>query len=169
MCNFNKLSDDSKAFIHLLLTKFSETIGGTNHLLTLIEALRANKPHPLTNSKCRIHSENCVIKWNKIVFKDKLMVLEEIFLSQKSSEQPDFNILTTPSEKKKKNILNMVKTLAPVEFIVTSKDTNDGGGFEFKIFESVDFENNYVKINPLFVALFFCSTEFTKKALKYEI
>ena len=61
----------------------------------------------------------------------------------------------------------MVKTLTPLEFIVTPKDENDGAGFSFKIFESNTPE--YVKINPIFVSMFFCSAEFTKKALKYEI
>ena len=61
----------------------------------------------------------------------------------------------------------MVKTLVPVEFIVKPKDSNDGGGFNFKIFESI--KDDYVKINPIFVAMFFCSTEFTKKALKYTV
>ena len=61
----------------------------------------------------------------------------------------------------------MVKTLAPIEFIVKPKDPADGGGFNFKIFELI--ENDNVKINPIFIAMFFCSTDFTKKSLKYSI
>jgi len=57
--------------------------------------------------------------------------------------------------------------LSPIEFIATPKDSNDGGGFNFKVFEEI--KDDYVKINPIFVAMFFCSTEFTKKALKYVI
>ena len=60
----------------------------------------------------------------------------------------------------------MVKALAPINFVVTPKDIENGGGFDFKIFESI--ENDYVKINPIFVAMFFCSTDFSKRALKYN-
>ena len=93
------------------------------------------------------------------------MVLEDILLQHKSSENPDFNILAIESEKKKKKIINMVRTLAPIEFVVTPKNSEDGGGFNFKVFESI--EDDCVKLNPLFVSLFFCSVEYAKKALKY--
>ena len=115
----------------------------------------------------QISSNNTIIKWNKVVFKDKVDVLQEILMEHKSSEDPDFNILNNDNAKKRKLILNMVKTLAPIEFIVTPQNPNDGGGFNFKVFESI--EDDKVIINPIFVAMFFCSTEFTKKALKYEI
>ena len=60
----------------------------------------------------------------------------------------------------------MLKTLAPVEFKVVAKDTQKAEGFELKIFETL--QEGTATINPLFAALFFCSAEFTKKALKYE-
>jgi len=167
MCNFNKQNEDTKALIHLFLTKAAQNVGGVNPLLALIEAMKAQKPHALTFRACKIESDKTVIAWNKIVFKDKFEVLEQILLTHKSSENPDFNILANDNQKQKKKILNMVKTLAPIEFIVTPKESNDGGGFNFKVFETI--EQNYVKINPIFVAMFFCSTEFTKKALKYTI
>lgn len=167
MCNFNKQSDETKALIHLFLTKAAENVGGINPLLGLIEAMKAQKPNALTFKACKIESDKTLIQWNKTVFADKFEVLEAILAEHRSSEDPDFNILANDSAKKKKKILNMVKTLAPLEFIVKPKDANDGGGFDFKVFESIDDTN--VKINPIFVAMFFCSTEFTKKALKYTI
>ncbi len=167
MCNFNQQSEDTKALIHLFLTKAAENVGGVNPLLVLIEAIKAQKPQALTSRACKVDSDKSLVVWNKVIFKDKLDVLEAILLSHKSSEDPDFNILNNDNQKQRKKILNMVKTLAPVEFIITPKDANDGGGFNFKIFDSI--ENDNVKINPIFVAMFFCSTEFTKKALKYTI
>lgn len=166
MCNFNKQSEEIKMMLHLFMTKSAQTIGGANFLLSLIEAMRKQKPNPLMSAKCQVSSENTIIKWNKVVFKDKLNLLEEIIYSHKSSEGPSFNILEGVSEKNKKKIMNMVKTLAPVEFLVTPQNHKDGGGFSFKVFETI--EEDYVKINPIFVAMFFCSHEFTKKALKYE-
>jgi len=167
MCNFNKQNEETKALIHLFMKKAAENVGGANFLLALIEAMKTKKPHPLMFSGKQISSNNTIIKWNKVVFKDKVTVLENILHSHRSSENPDFNILAEENQKKKKNIINMVRTLAPLEFVVTPQNPNDGGGFDFKVFEKI--EDDYVKINPIFVAMFFCSTEFTKKALKYEI
>ena len=167
MCNFNKQNEETKALIHLFMKKAAENVGGANFLLALIEAMKTKKPHPLMFSGKQISSNNTIIKWNKVVFKDKVTVLENILHSHRSSENPDFNILAEENQKKKKNIINMVRTLAPLEFVVTPQNPNDGGGFDFKVFEKI--EDDYVKINPIFVAMFFCSTEFTKKALKYKI
>ena len=61
----------------------------------------------------------------------------------------------------------MVRALTPIEFIVTPQNQNDGGGFSFKVFDTI--KDDYVTMNPIFIAMFFCSVEFTKKALKYEI
>ena len=167
MCNFNKHNDDTKALLHLLIKKSADSVGGTNFLLGLLEAMKEKKPNALMFKGCKIDSTEVVIRWNKIVFKDKLDILEEIVRSHKSSEGIDFNILENDSEKKKKKILNMVKTLAPIEFNITPNSVENGAGFNFKVFEFI--EDNNVKINPLFVAMFFCSTEYMKKALKYNI
>ena len=167
MCNFNKQNSDTKAMIHLFMTKSADTVGGANFLLALIEAMKLKRPNPLMYKACQISSNNTIIKWNKVVFADKVKVLEDILTAHRSSEEPDFNILAVESLKQKKIILNMIRTLTPIEFTVTPQNENDGGGFNFKVFESI--EDDCVKLNPIFLAMFFCSTEFTKKALKYKI
>lgn len=167
MCNFNKQTEETKMLIHLFMKKSAETIGGANFLLALIEAIKSKKPNSLILGACQVASENTIIKWNKVIFKDKVTLLEEILHAHKSAEEPNFNILAGLKDKKKKNVVNMVKTLAPIEFVVTPQNHKDGGGFSFKVFDTI--EDNNVKINPIFVAMFFCSHEFTKKALKYEI
>lgn len=167
MCNFNKHNDDTKAFLHLLMRKCADAVGGINFFLGLIEAMKEKKPNAFINSACMVDSKELTIKWNKIVFKDKFDVLEEVLRSHKSTQNQDFNLLENDSLKKRKKILNMVKTLAPIEFTVSSKGTQNYEGFNFKVFETI--EDDYVKINPIFAAIFFCSTEYMKKALKYEI
>jgi len=169
MCNFNQQNEDFKKFISLFMQKVSKEVGGTNFLLGLIETLRETKPHPLTKSKCIITSEHIKIEWNKIIFKDKLEVLQEILLLHKSSQGSEFNILDIENQKKKKRILNVIKALIPVVFIVKPKNLEDGEGFEFTIFKTIDFDKNIVKFNPVFIAMFFCSSEYTKRALKYEV
>ncbi len=167
MCNFNKQSEDTKALIHLFMKKAAENVGGTNFLLALMESMKKQKPNALMFKGCQIASENTIIKWNKVVFKDKVDIIEEILAAHRSSEDPDFNILSDKSDKKKKAIINMVRALAPIEFVVTPQNHKDGDGFNFKVFETIEDDN--VILNPIFMAMFFCSTEFVKKALKYEI
>ena len=166
MCNFNKQNDDTKELLHILMKKIADNVGGANFLLGLIEEMKKQKPNALMYKHTKIETEQLTISWNKIVFKDKLDILEEVLHSHKSSEGQDFNVLESDNAKKSKKILNMVKALAPITFVVTPKDEINGGGFDFKVFESIEDDN--VKINPIFVAMFFCSTDFTKRALKYN-
>lgn len=168
MCNFNDLNDETKTFLSLFMQKAATSIGGVNYLLSLIEAIRA-KHSPLLSVKTQIASNHTIIKWNKVIFKDKLMVLENIMMNHRESQERDYNILNEPNQKKKKKILNFVKTLKPIEFVVTPQNPNDGAGFSFGVFDTFDLENEKVIFNPIFLAFFLCSTEFTKKALKHDM
>ncbi len=167
MCNFNNQSDETKAVVHLFMQKAAKSIGGVNFLLALIEALRAKKPNPLMQKNCQVASNNTIIKWNKVVFKDKTDIIEKILITHRESQEKDFNILNEENIKTRKNILNMVRTLTPLEFIVTPQNPNDGEGFSFGAFDTVS--EDVVKFNPIFIALFFCSTAFTKSAMKYTV
>ncbi len=167
MCNFNKQNEETKALIHLFMKKSAEAVGGVNFLLALIEAMKSKKPNALMQRNTQVASNDTIIKWNKVVFLDKVKVIEDILSAHRSSENPDFNILADQNDKKKKNIINMARTLAPIEFIVTPQNPNDGGGFNFKVFDTIEDDN--IILNPIFIAMFFCSTEFTKKALKYVV
>ena len=167
MCNFNKQNEDTKALIHLFMTKAAENVGGTNFLLALIEAMKSKKPSALSEKNSQVASNNSIIKWNKVVFKDKVDLIQSILDQHRSSENPNFNIIDVENQKRKKNIINMVRALTPIEFVVTPQNPNDGAGFNFKVFESISDEE--VVLNPIFIAMFFCSTDFTKKALKHEI
>jgi hypothetical protein len=117
----------------------------------------------------QVASNNSILKWNKVVFKDKIELIETILVGYREAQESDFNLLSEPNQKKKKNIINMVKTLTPIKFVVTPQNQNDGGGFSFEVFDTVDFKNEIIKFNPIFIAMFFCSTEFTKKALKHTV
>lgn len=166
MCNFNKQDEQTKLSIHLFMKKCAESVGGANFLLALIEAMKTKKPSPLMHKERQVSSNNTTIRWNKVVFKDKVAVIEDILTLHRSSENPDFNILNGVNEKVKKSIINMARTLAPIEFIVSPQNPNDGGGFNFKVFQKM--EDDEISLNPIFVTMFFCSVEFSKKALKYQ-
>lgn len=166
MCNFNQLTPEAKASLHLLMQKNTDSVGGLNFLLGLIEAMKEKKPNALMYKSCFIESNEVELRWNKIVFKDKLDILEALIRSEKAKEE-NFNILDEENDKKRKKILNMLKTLAPIEFSVTTKNSQNGEGFKFKIFENI--KDGEANLNPIFVSMFFCSTEFIKKTLKYKI
>jgi len=57
MCNFNKQTQETREMIHLFMTKASENVGGTNFLLALMEAMKAQKPNALVYKGCKISSE----------------------------------------------------------------------------------------------------------------
>ncbi len=167
MCNFNNQSKETKDVVHLFMTKAANSIGGVNYLLSLIEAMRSKKPNPLMQKNTQIASNNTIIKWNKVIFKDKIDLIEKILVSHREAQEKDFNLLNEPNQKVKKNILNMVKALTPLEFVVKPQNPNDGEGFSFGVFDTNTEEE--IKFNPIFIALFFCSTAFTKNALKHEL
>ncbi|MDY0233067.1 MAG: hypothetical protein RBS11_03445 [Sulfurimonas sp.] len=172
MCNFNKQNENTKELLHLLISKLAQKVGGANYLLGLIEKMKEIKPNALMHKDRKIVSQKLSISWNKSVFKDKIDVLEEILHTRKSSEGMEFNILDEENAKKRKNILNMVKTLSPITFTITPRDGNEAESFEFTPFEiqnkDEDSKDDFVSINPLFMSMFFCSSTFTKNALKYK-
>jgi len=85
MCNFNKQNEDTKALISLFMKKAAENVGGANFLLALMEAMKEKRPNPLMFAGKQISSNNTIIKWNKVVFKDKVDILEAILTEHRSS------------------------------------------------------------------------------------
>ena len=149
------------------MLKAAKNVGGNNFLLSLLEAMKTKKPHALCEKSSQIASNNTIIKWNKVVFKDKVDLLQSILDQHKTSQNQSLNILDELNEKKRKNIINMVRALTPIEFFVIPQNPNDGAGFSFKIFETIS--ESEVTLNPIFSAMFFCSVDFTKKALKHTL
>lgn len=63
---------------------------------------KREKPNALIDSACKVDSKELKISWNKIVFKDKFDVLEDVLRSYKGAEGGSFNILDNESPKKKR-------------------------------------------------------------------
>ncbi len=167
MCNFNNQTQETKESLHLFMSKAAQSIGGVNYLLALIEAMRTKKPSPLMQKNCQIASNNTIIKWNKVVFKDKIDLIQKILIAHREAQEKNFNILNETNTKEKKSIINMARTLAPLQFVITPQNQNDGEGFSFSVFDTL--ENETIIFNPIFIAMFFCSSEFSKKAIKYSL
>ncbi len=165
MCNFNELTQEQKQNLHTLISQAAKNVGGLNFLLLLMEAIKEKKQHALTKGT-KIISDHTTIEWNKVIFKDKSELLHTVISELREAGEESLNLAEIKSPKKKKHIINMLKTLAPVEFTVKPKNSEDTESFTFKIFETTTEQN--VHFSPLFISFFICSTELSKKAMKYE-
>ena len=162
MCDFNTLTDEEKKLYHEKLLECANNFGGKNFFLHLLEAIRETKPHPLTSGNSQFNIELGTIKWNKVIFNDKLQLL----LKARVKESSQDNFLPDPNAKNYKKILNVVRTLKPIVFHVKPVIKEDGPGFFFQPFDLI--REDKVKLNPIFDAVFFCSVDTVKKALNYE-
>lgn len=163
MCDFNNLDDDAKAQYHKQLIECADAFGGTNFFLQLLEAIRKTKPHPLTAKHSEFKFSRGTIRWDKVIFKDKLTLLLKVRVNESENQ----NFLPSREHKSYKNVMNLVRTLSPIEFEVTPKNLNDGEGFTLRAFDKIDDETT--RLNPVFDALFFCSVDTIKKVLAYKV
>lgn len=162
MCDFNALSEEEKLFYHTKLLECTIAFGGKNFFLQLLELIRQTKPHPLTSRDSQFSIHKGVVLWNKVIFNDKLQLL----LQARLGESRRGNILPDKSDKSYKKVLNLVKTFSPIEFTAKPRMQKDGKGFKFKAFDTVD--DNTIRLNPVFDAVFFCSVETIKKILNSQ-
>lgn len=162
MCDFNTLNEDEKQQYHQKLLQCANSFGGKNFFLQLLEAIREVKPHPLISANMSFEIELGGIKWNKVIYNDKLQLL----LKARKNESKQNNLLPDTEEKNYKKILNVVRTLKPIVFHVKPANIENGSGFFFQAFDIID--EKTTKLNPIFDALFFCSVDTVKKILNYE-
>jgi len=162
MCDFNTLNEKEKQRYHELFLDAARKFGGKNFFLSLLEAIRETKPHPLVSANREFVMELGQVKWNKVIFNDKLQLL----LKTRVHESRQNNLLPEKESKQYKKVLNLVRTLKPIVFHVKPAHKEDGPGFFFQPFDIID--EKTTKLNPLFDALFFCSVGTVKKALNYE-
>ncbi len=162
MCNFKNLSNEEKKLHHEKLLQCANNFGGKNFFLSLLEAIRETKPHPLVAGNSEFIMEFGTIKWNKVIFNDKLQLLQKARINESKQN----NFLPNKDEKNYKKVLNLVRTLKPIVFHIKPTNKEDGAGFFFQSFDIIDEETT--KLNPIFDAIFFCSVENVKAALNYE-
>jgi len=162
MCDFHTLTDEEKKLHHEKLLHCANNFGGKNFFLQLLESIRETKPHPLISRNSEFSMDLGTIKWNKVIYNDKIKLL----LKARVNESKQDNFLPNPNEKNYKKILNVVRTLKPIVFHVKPAKKEDGSGFFFQTFERID--ENKTKLNPVFDTLFFCSVATVKKVLNFE-
>lgn len=161
MCDFSTLTNEEKKQYHEKLLNCAENFGGKNFFLKLLEAIRESKLHPLIAANSEFTMEHGTIKWNKVIFNDKLQQL----LKARINESEQENLLPDKGAKNHKKVLNVVRTLKPIVFHVRPAIRENGSGFFFQPFDVID--ENTTRLNSVFDALFFCSIASVKKALEY--
>jgi hypothetical protein len=162
MCDFNNLTDEEKLHYHTILTTASNSYGGLNFFLQLVEALRDASPHPLTSRHQDFLFDLGNVRWGKTIFNDKVLLIEKL----RKEKNENGNLLANKEGKEYKKSINLIKTLSPITFSVRPSLRDDGEGFDFKAFDKIDEERT--KLNPIFEALFFCSLDTVKKILNYK-
>ena len=162
MYYFDNLDETTKQSFHTQLLSSAEAFGGKNYFLQLIEAIQETKPHPLTAKGCAFHFSLGTIRWNKVIFNDKVLLMAKV----RDESTKEGNVLHEKGTRAYKNAFNLIRTLHPITFEVTPKKESDGPGFSIKAFETVD--ENMVRFNPVFEALFFSPLSPTKKILNHK-
>ena len=163
MFDFNNLPDEQKAHYHEKLHEYAQRIGGVNFLLQLIEGIREANPHPLTTSSKELVLNSVKLKWNKVIFNDKLQLLIKTY----ENGGKGGNLLPKKEAKGFKKTLNLLRMMKPIIFTVMPAHREDGSGFIFQPFEIVSETNT--KLNFIFEILFFTSVANTKEILNYQV
>ena len=157
MVNYNRLDKKDKYELKSQIIEHAALLGGKNHFLTLIEALRNAHPNPLMAKDKIFRFKKGSIKWEKSIFKDKVQLLDKII----KSSTDDKNVMPTESDYNYKNTLNLLRAISPITFSVKPKNRKDGEGFLLKPLEIID--KNTCHINIMFEVLFFLPLHLVKK------
>tara|TARA_B110000263_G_scaffold35109_2_gene26849 strand:- start:954 stop:1463 length:510 start_codon:yes stop_codon:yes gene_type:complete len=157
MTNYESLDDEKKLDLKNQVIKNATSLGGKNHFLSLIESLRVSHPHPLMSKAASFSFDKGIIKWKKIIFKEKVDLL--IRLSRDNDR--DGNLMPKDGDRNYKTIINLLRTIGPMEFEIRPKNSKDGDGFVLRPIDIVD--DNTCHINFMFEVLFFLPIQLVKK------
>lgn len=159
---FKDLNEETKDYLYEKITTFSNSLGGINFFLQLIEDIKEQKSNPLLNKSAAFHYSKGKITWNKTIYKDTLVLLYETM----KLEEKDKEFFQTLKPKAKKNTINMMKTLKPIKLEIRPKNKADGEGFNLSIIDTSN--EDEIKISLLFKIIFFYNINFVKDILKYK-
>ena len=100
--------------------------------------------------------------WNKVIYPETF----DLLLTAIITEEREGDMLKGLKERDQKRVVNMLKTLNPVELTIKPKNIKDGEGFSISIVDTSDAQKT--KISLLFKILFFHNITFAKQALTFQ-
>ena len=157
MTNYDSLDKDKKQDLKKQLTKYASSIGGKNHFLSLIEAIRKSQHHPLMAKEACFRFNKGNIKWEKVIFKEKVNLLIALIRDNEKNN----NLMPKDGDRNYKTVMNLLRTISPMKFEVRPKNSNDGDGFIISPIEIID--KNTCEINFMFEVIFFLPIQLIKK------
>ena len=157
MTNYELLDDEKKLDLKNQVIKNATSLGGKNHFLSLIESLRVSHPHPLMSKAASFSFDKGIIKWKKIIFKEKV----DLLIRLTRDNDRDGNLMPKDGDRNYKTIINLLRTIGPMEFEIRPKNSKDGDGFVLRPIDIVD--DNTCHINFMFEVLFFLPIQLVKK------
>ena len=157
MIDYNSLDDITKEDLRKQINDCAESLGGKNYFLQLLEAIRAEHHHPLMAKDLSFRFKHGIVKWKKVIFKDKVQLLIKLL---KNSEI-NGNLMPKKGDKNYKTIMNLLRTLGPMKFKIQPKNSNDGDGYILHPFDIID--ENTSQINFMFEVVFFFLLYIVKK------
>jgi hypothetical protein len=159
MLDYNSLDEMAKRDFKKHLEECAQAIGGKNYFLQLVESIRDTRPHPLMAKNARFQFSQGNVKWQKVIYKDKVHLLIKLL----GENQTTGNLMPKKGDKGFKTVMNLLRTLGPMKFEVNPKNKENGDGFILHPFDRID--NKTTHLNYIFDAVFFMPMYVVKKAL----
>jgi hypothetical protein len=163
MTNYKLLDDATKQYYKKQITNCAQSLGGKNYFLQLLEEIRVAHPHPLMAKDYSFRFSHGIVKWKKVIFKEKVFLLIELFKDRESNG----NLMPKKGDKRYKTIMNLLRTIGPMEFEICPKNSKDGDGFILRPFDIID--ENTLHLNFMFEVLFFLPLYIAKQVFNGPI
>jgi hypothetical protein len=163
MISYNSLDDLIKKNLKKEINDCALALGGKNHFLHLLEEIRKEHHHPLMAKNSSFHFSYGTVKWEKVIFKDKVHLL----IKMTKDRENNGNLMPKKGDRKYKTIMNLLRTMGPMKFEIRPKNNKDGDGFNLHPFDIID--ENTSHLNFMFDIVFFLPIHIVKQVFNGPI
>jgi hypothetical protein len=163
MLSYNSLDDLTKQNLKKEINDCALALGGKNHFLHLLEEIRKERHHPLMAKSSSFRFSYGTVKWEKVIFKDKVYLLIKMIKDRENNG----NLMPKKGDRKYKTVLNLLRTLGPMKFEIRPKNNKDGDGFNLHPFDIID--ENTSHLNFMFDIVFFLPIHIVKQVFNGPI
>jgi len=163
MLSYNSLDDLTKQNLKKEINDCALALGGKNHFLHLLEEIRKERHHPLMAKNLSFRFSYGTVKWEKIIFKDKVHLLIKMIKDRENNG----NLMPKKGDRKYKTVMNLLRTLGPMKFEIRPKNNKDGDGFNLHPFDIID--ENTSHLNFMFDIVFFLPIHIVKQVFNGPI
>jgi len=163
MISYNSLDDLTKQNLKKEINDCALALGGKNHFLHLLEEIRKERHHPLMAKNLSFRFSYGTVKWEKVIFKDKVHLLIKMIKDRENNG----NLMPKKGDRKYKTVMNLLRTLGPMKFKIRPKNNKDGDGFNLHPFDIID--ENTSHLNFMFDIVFFLPIHIVKQVFNGPI